>query len=242
MNNIKEYIAGIYDEIEAGCPREKYVQLLTLIIDIKRENTEISDSKNSLYLDVRKFISVYLRNKRVKDYGYEDYDSNIIRTYIMDSGFDDEQKLKLLVYTRYILSSLSYEYDWLEKHIKKVRLKLAYKKHKIKWILLLSSWNSFTLLCSILIIFVAECLLLAPAPFECMSVCTITPVHYSDCLLFNHVLNVISLHLDCIDNSAKIEFNSWGIVGLVFWNILYIIVCVNFLFKNLFSKFEVNDK
>ena len=242
MNEILEYLAELYNEIGNGCPKEKQVQLLALIIDVKRDNTVISNSKNSLYLDVKKFISVYLRNKRVKDYGYEEYDHNLIQTYIMNSNFSDEQKLKLLVYTRYLLSSLSYEYDWLESLIKSVRLKLAYAKHKIKWIFLLSSWNSLTLLASILIIFTVECLFLLPAPAECMAVCTITPVHYSNCSFLNHLLNVISLHFDCIENSAKIEFNAWGIVGLVLWRLLYIIVCVNFLFKNLFSNFEVDDQ
>lgn len=235
MNDILEYLAELYNEIGHGCPKEKQVQLLALIIDIKRDNTELINSKNSLYLDVKKFISIYLRNKRVKDYGYEDYDYDLIRSYIMYSGFNDEQKLKLLEYTRYLLSSLSYEYDWIESLIKNIRLKLAFAKHKFKWILLLSSWNSLTLIASIFIIFGIECVLLLPAPATFMSICTITPVHYSDCSFFNHILNVISLHFDCVDNSAKIEFNSWGLVGLVFWNMLYIIVCVNFLFKNLFQ-------
>lgn len=242
MDDTKEYIAELYEKLISGCSKEKYVQLLTLIIDIKREYPEISDSKNSLYLDIKKFIYEYLHNKRRKDYGYEEYDYNIIKGYIYCSGFNEEQKLKLLIYTRYILSSLSYENEWIESHIKKVRLKIAFKKHKLKWLLILSSWNSITLLASILILFGVECVLLLPAPFEWMEVCTITPVHYTDCSFFNHVLNVISLHFDCIENSAKVKFSSWGIVGLLFWSFLYIMVCVNFLFKNLFSNFEVNDK
>lgn len=241
MNDILEYLADLYKEIGRHCPKEKQVQLLTLIIDVKRNHPQIINSKNSLYLDVKKFIYVYLRNKRVKDFGYEDYDSGLIKDYIMDSNFNDEQKFKLLLYTRNLLSSLSYEYDWLEIHLKRVRLNLALKKHKFKWILLLSSWSPLTLFISISIIFALECLLLLPAPIPSMSVCTIIPVHYSDCSFFNHIFNVISLHFDCIENSAKIQFHSWGIIGLVIWNLLYIIICVNFLFKNLFSNFEIDD-
>lgn len=242
MNEILEYLAELYNEIGRHCPKEKQVQLLALIIDIKRNNLQIINSKNSLYLDVKNFIFVYLHNKRIKDFGYEDYDSELIRDYIMNSNFNDGQKFKLLLYTRNLLSSLSYEYDWLEKHLKRVRLNLAFKNHKFKWILLLSSWSPLTLIISILIIFIFECLFLLPAPAPWMSVCTIIPVHYSDCSFFNHILNVVSLHFDCIENSAKVEFHSWGIVGLVFGNLLYIIICVNFLFKNLFSNFEVDDK
>ena len=226
MNETLEYLAELYNEIGHGCPKEKQVQLLALIIDIKRDNTKIINSKNSLYLDVKKFISVYLRNKRAKDYGYEDYDSDLIRSYIMYPGFNDEQKLKLLNFTRYLLSSLSYEYDWIESPIKRIRLKLAFAKHKFKWILLLSSWNSLTLIASILVLFALECLLLLPAPTPWMSICTITPAHYSDCSFFNHILNVISLHFDNIENSAKIEFNSWGLIGFVFWNLIYIYCCL----------------
>ena len=93
MTEIKEYLAQLYDRL---------IQIVTLIIDIKRENPEISNSKNSLYLDVKKFISLYLRNKRLQDYGYEEYNYLLIRDYIMGSGFNSKQKLKLLVYTRYL--------------------------------------------------------------------------------------------------------------------------------------------
>lgn len=241
MNETLEYIAELYDQIRPHCPKEKQVQLLALIIDVKRDHQEIINSKNSLYLDVKRFIYLYLNTKKIKDFGYEEYDYKLIQDYIMNSGFNDERKFKLLLYTRNILSTLSYEYDWLKKPLKRVRLDLAFKNHKFKWILLLSSWSPLTLFVSILLIFALECLFLLPAPIPCMSVCTIIPVHYSDCSFFNHILNVVSLHFDCIENSAKIQFHSWGIVGLVLWNMLYIIVCVNFLFKNLFSNFEVDD-
>lgn len=241
MEELQSYLAELYNELSFRGPKEKNVQILTLIIDIKREYPNVVNSKNSLYLDVKRFISAYLRSKRIKDYGYEDYDLNIIKGYIMESDFNDEQKVKLLIYTRYILSSLSYEYNWINKLIKVSNFKLAAKKHKLKCILLASSWNTWTLLLSVLLIFSIECIMLLPAPVEWMAVCTITSVKYTDYNFINHVLNVISLHFDCIDNSANIEFSSWGIIGLVLWNLLYIIVCVNFLFKNLFSKFDIND-
>lgn len=242
MIEIKEYLAQLYDRLGTKVSEENQIQIVTLIIDIKRENPEISNSKNSLYLDVKKFISLYLRNKRLQDYGYEEYNYLLIRDYIMGSGFNSKQKLKLLVYTRYLLLSLSYEYGWVEPLIKKASLELSFRERKLSFILQISSWNSFTLLLSILFIYILECILLLPAPISCMSVCTLIPVHYSDCSISNHMLNVLSLHFSCISNSAKIEFNSLGIVFFALWNMLYAIVCVNFLFKNLFSKFEVYDK
>lgn len=60
MNEILEYLAELYNEIGHHCPKEKQVQLLALIIDIKRNNLQIINSKNSLYLDVKNFIFVYL--------------------------------------------------------------------------------------------------------------------------------------------------------------------------------------
>ena len=53
MNETLEYLAELYDKISQCCPKEKQVQLLALIIDIKRDNPEIINSKNSLYLDVK---------------------------------------------------------------------------------------------------------------------------------------------------------------------------------------------
>lgn len=240
MDEIKSYLADLYDQISFRRPREKCVQILTIIIDLKKENPSISNAHNSLYLDVKRFISAYLRNKRIKDYGYEDYDYEIIRGYIKDSDFDEEQIYKLLEYTKYILSSLSYEYEWVDKLIKKSKIKLAWKKHKLKCVLLASSWNSWTLLASVFLIFVIECIALLPAPFEWMAVYDLEKVTYTECGFFNHILNVVSLHFDCIENSAKLHFSSWGIVGLVVWNVVYVVVGVNFLFKNLFSNFDLD--
>ena len=52
MNEILEYLAELYKKIGHHCPKEKQVQLLTLIIDVKRNHPQIINSKNVLNLEL----------------------------------------------------------------------------------------------------------------------------------------------------------------------------------------------
>ena len=70
---------------------------------------------------------------------------------------------------------------------------------------------------------------------------TFQKVSISSNAFINHLANVITLHFDCIDNSAKISFTTLGLVSLVLWNVVYVVVGVNFLFKNLFASFNVDE-
>ena len=81
ISEFKAFLAKQYAELFIDPSLEKRVQTLAMIIDIKVEsnNLDVQNAKNSLYLDIKYFISVYLRNKRKKDYGYEDYNRPQIR-------------------------------------------------------------------------------------------------------------------------------------------------------------------
>ena len=152
ISEFKAFLAQQYADL-LSCPSlEKRVQMLAIIIDAKvgSNNLDVQNSKNSLYLDIKYFISVYLRNKRKKDYGYEDYDRELLLEYVLSSSLSVEKQYKLLVYLKYLLETLSYETAWLSGKIYEKKLKLAKEKQSIKFLLLLSSRNLWTILISIL--------------------------------------------------------------------------------------------
>lgn len=243
ISEFKAFLAQQYADL-LSCPSlEKRVQMLAIIIDAKvgSNNLDVQNSKNSLYLDIKYFISVYLRNKRKKDYGYEDYDRELLLEYVLSSSLSVEKQYKLLVYLKYLLETLSYETAWLSGKIYEKKLKLAKEKQSIKFLLLLSSRNLWTILISILSLYFIECIILLPAPLSCMEWYTFQKVSISSNAFINHLANVIILHFDCIDNSAKISFTTLGLVSLVLWNVVYVVVGVNFLFKNLFASFNVDE-
>lgn len=240
---LKTFLAQQYADLFSSPSLEKKVQTLTIIIDTKLEsnNLDVQNAKNSLYLDIKFFISVYLRNKRKKDYGYEDYDRELLLEYVLSSNLSVEKQYKLLVYLKYLLETLSYETAWLSGKIFEKKLKLAKEKKSIKFLLLLSSRNLWTILISILSLYFIECIILLPAPLSCMEWYTFQKVPISSNAFINHLANVITLHFDCIDNCAKISFTTFGLVALVIWNVVYIVIGVNFLFKNLFSSFNFDE-
>ena len=239
----KTFLAKLYAELFSDPSLEKRVQTLAMIIDTKVEsnNLEVQNAKNSLYLDIKYFISVYLRNKRKKNYGYEDYNRDLLLEYVLSPFLSVEQQYRLLVYLKYLLETLSYETAWLSNKIFEKKLKIAKKNKSIKYLLLLSSRNLWTILISILSLYFIECIILLPAPLSCMEWYTFQKVFISSNAFINHLANVITLHFDCIDNSAKISFTTLGLVSLVLWNVVYVVVGVNFLFKNLFASFNVDE-
>lgn len=95
----KTFLAKLYAELFSDPSLEKRVQTLAMIIDTKVEsnNLEVQNAKNSLYLDIKYFISVYLRNKRKKDYGYEDYNRDLLLEYVLSPFLSVEQQYRLLV-------------------------------------------------------------------------------------------------------------------------------------------------
>ena len=161
--------------------------------------------------------------------------------YILSSNLSIEKQYRLLTYLKYLLETLSYETAWLSEKIFDKKLRLAKKQKSIKYLLLLSSRNLWSILISILSLYFIECIILLPAPLSCMEWYTFQKVTISSNIFINHLANVITLHFDCIDNSAKISFSTLGLVSLVLWNVVYVVVGVNFLFKNLFASFNVDE-
>lgn len=114
ITQVKTFLASQYEELYNRCSLEKRVQILSIIIEIKLGSHDIivQNSKNSLYLDVKHFVSAYLRNKRNKDFGYEDYNKNLLINLILSSSLSLEKQYRLLAYLKYILETLSYEFKY----------------------------------------------------------------------------------------------------------------------------------
>lgn len=243
ITQVKTFLASQYEELYNRCSLEKRVQILSIIIEIKLGSHDIivQNSKNSLYLDIKHFVSAYLRNKRNKDFGYEDYNKNLLINLIQSSSLSLEKQYRLLAYLKYILETLSYETDWLSNIMFEKKLGLAKETNKIKYCLLLSSRNSWTILCSIFLLYIIECLILLPAPLSCMEWYTFQKVPISSNVFINHLVNVLTLHFGCVGNSAKISFTTLGLLFFVLWNVAYIVIGVNFLFKNLFASFSFDE-
>lgn len=240
---LKTFLSSQYAELYGRCTLEKRVQILSIIIETKLDANDLNvqNSKNSLYLDVKYFISAYLRNKRTKDFGYEDYDKELLIRFIQFSSLSIEKQYRLLVYLKYMLETFSYETAWLSKMMFEKKLALAKKENKIKYCLLLSSRNLWTILGSILLLYIIECVILLPAPLTCMEWYSFQKNGISDNAFLNHLANVITLHFDCIKNSANISFTTLGLISLVCWKVVYVVLGVNFLFKNLFASFNVDE-
>jgi hypothetical protein len=237
----RQYLVNAYDKLSKSHLREESIQLLAVVIDIKLDNTSIQDVRNSLYLDIKRFISFYIRSKRVKDFGYEQIGTERLKEYLRCPCLSVEQQISLLTLTENLLNKSGYDSSWITPIIRKTRLKYAFKKNKVKYALLLSSWNIWSIFISILFMFFMECIVLLPAPFQWMVICDFEKQQICENETLNHLLNVITLHFDCVSNSASISFTSCGLIVLVVWSLLYMVVGVNFLFKNLFANFEIEE-
>ena len=74
-----------------------------------------------------------------------------------------------------------------------------------------------------------------------MEVLHFSKVEYSDNSIINHTVNTISLHLDFLEGATLQAINAFGVIVIGIWSIIYIILIVNILFKNLLTRIELYD-
>lgn len=97
-----------------------------------------------------------------------------------------------------------------------------------------------TLLC-IIVIFATWCVVLCPAPCNSLIFFELEQENYCDNNFLNFTANVLSLLLG-FSNSAKLYCVSvCGVFMLGIFRLFYVVLCVNYLFKNLFFKVKIDD-
>lgn len=207
------------------------------IIQIKYADQQSANVRNSIYLDAKNFINIYIKSIDNRDLGYDIIDVDKIKKSIRFCENTSEQyQLSLLAYR--LLKAKGYEDESkkMKAFVNEKKTRLLYSKpYKLgkyfNLILQLSTYNLFSIIITIVFLIIFSFIIFLPAPYDDWEIFKITYHNYSSNFLLNHFVNITS-NLFAVDNDFKVETNSIiGIITLISIKFFYILFIVNYLYK-----------
>jgi hypothetical protein len=228
---IKDMLESQYNLLKKYQYKENS-QILFNLIRMK-ERTRMYSYRNTLYLDVKKFVDAYIRSVDTEDYGYD----NIILKKIVEavSVLDIQQQKSVFLLARRLMIVRGYDVEELTYLIEEL-------EHKVKWVegkygravVLWMSHRWWALLATYLGYAILLFLLLLPTPFSYPALFQIEYKTYSNIFLLNHGMNILCLMTgnDSI-SPAVIPLNVFGVVLYVLGILLYYLILVNFVQRKL---------
>src|SRR5690554_5765062 len=103
----QETLKDLYNKYKKQSHFHK-AEILFLIIQIKKDNKEFKEYKNSLYLDIKKFIKFYIKSTDKKNYGYDKIDINKL-TKAIGIAESERQQYELSIYTSRLININGHE-------------------------------------------------------------------------------------------------------------------------------------
>lgn len=247
MTEPKMNLENIYQKISTiDSSNHLKAGLYFSIIQIKKHIPSLRNVGNSIYIDAKQFISIYINSIEERDLGYDIIDTNKILKCI--ELVEDKHEQLLLAQNSYrLLKASGFEEE--SKKIKKiVNIKktsllknepFCFSKY-IKLLLHLSTYNIFTIILTIFFLFTVSFIVLLPAPFEKWEIYKVTYHSYSEVFIINHFVNILT-NVFAIDNQFKIETNSlFGIFSIIILKFFYVIFIVNYLYKKVIDILNNN--
>ncbi len=240
-------VKSIYNKIsEIDSNNHLKAGLYFSIIQIKKEEPSLRDIGNSIYIDAKKFISIYIRSIEERDLGYDIIDVNKIIKCINIVG-DKQEKLLLAqkAYRLLKIGGFDEESKRLRKTVNEKKTSLLRSKpfslnKCIKLLLHLSTYNIFTIILTSLFLFLISFIILLPAPFSSWEVYDITYHKYSEVFIVNHFINILT-NIFSIKNKFNVETNSiLGVFLIIVIKLLYIIFIANYLYKKVIDILNNN--
>lgn len=228
----EKVLDDLYNSLQAYKHKHN-MNILYEIIHVKSAFCML-DHRQSLYLDVKKFIQSYVFSVAKEDYGYD----CILVSKIEEAAShlsDLKMRKSVLQVARRIFSINGYETDDLTSAISKIDLKIALSNHRyLKALCLFLGSNLWTLLFTYLFYILVVGLMLLPAPFEWMSMFNVELKEYSCYPVCNHIINTLAL---ITGNDALSPFlEPKGILGMIVYClgiVLFYFFFVNFIFKRI---------
>lgn len=242
MGPTKDIIYDIYKSLFSAKSRAQREQILFNIIELKNDYPDWADIKQSKYKDFKDFCIVHITHKNTLDYNHSTSSENIILDLLNKCNFTTEEKYHLLIYIHNLYKDSHLNHVNIEKQITLTKILIAKQKRKwFKFILLFLSQKTLYTVMALIGFFGIELLILLPAPCEAMEAIDFKTLNFCSSTFINHIANALSLHIDFIDGASLTATNAYGVLLIGIWNLIYIILIVNILFKNLLTRIELYD-
>ena len=237
-NKLKEKLDVEYQKLDSQKPRE-YADICYGIIGIKKENSLVERYKQSLYNDVKNFLKYYIKSFETEDYGYDIPNEDKVIKAI--NALSRKESLAMCRYTRVIFEKHGFDTTFIESKAKQLKILIAWnEKHYTKYLLLLSSYNVWTLFMSYMFYVCIVLIILLPAPIECFSILDVNLHEFTQNSPKNYLLNTLAI-VSGSDFGQTVEpTGTRGMLLLLTGKIVFYLLITNFILKKLEDYFTID--
>lgn len=208
-------------------------QILFNIILAKRK-FDMLNYKNSLYIDVKRFVKSYVVAADNLDYGYDEIRLDKIKT-ACECLLERREQLSVYYTTRRLFYLRGYDCNVISFMISKLECRIAWDEKKyFKSVRLFVGLNFYALIIAYAIYAFIIFMVLQPAPIEIMELFSIELKEYSNNPTVNCLINSLAILTGNDTISPQIIPN--GFVGMALYCIgifIFYVLIVNFIFKKL---------
>lgn len=237
MKEIDSFLNNLYTKLNQTEKGYQKAEILFAIIQIKSENRDFENVCNSIYVDSKNFISIYINSVDSRSFGYDFIELNKI-IKIIEFNINTVEKIALCNYSCRLLLTRGFEDEnsTLKNKLNSYKttsiLEQGFKLKTIRKLTShLTSYSIKALMFTIFILFIITLLIFSPAPIEQMELFIIEYEDYSSDYLVNHILNFLAESVDVNEKFTIKPINELGILILVILKIVYILIILNYIYR-----------
>lgn len=256
INKMRQYLKEQYSILKDNSDVKVKTNTVYNICYVKVDNKEFLCHERSLYSDIKEFIKLYIENLDNYDFGYDQL--NVEKLNIINL-LAPKERIAMIKYSERLAHSHGYEIEWLQKQIPIAKRAICAdrflhpKSHKLsliefifnilQWIRLLVTRNLFSLILTLILFFISISVFLLPAPFEWMEFFSIDYYDYNKDFITNHILNIANylIGINSDDTSVR-PMNVGGFIFFTTFKLLFFVVIVDFIIKNILKRISIYDK
>ena len=234
--DIERYLDEQYDSLNIPTT---YKHQILYNIAFAKVRFDMKEYQQSLYLDIKKFVELYINESDNSDYGYDTIQLDKIIS--ISSLLDIKQQKGILYYAKRLLSLYGHDTEEIVEKIKEIEINIAYNdKRYFKWISLKMSSSITALFITLLVYFLTISVVMLPAPIEAMCMFDIELHEYCNHSLGNHFLNALAL----LTGNEKISPTIYPTcpIGLFVYSIgiaTFYIFIVNYVYRTIERIFTI---
>jgi hypothetical protein len=220
-------------------------EILYIILQIKKEDDNFKSYKQSLYLDIKKFIKFYIKSTDKKDYGYDKLNvEKIIKA--IETSSSEKEKYELSLYASRLINLNGLEAELIEftKYLNISKTKSLKKdtslSSKIRLISHVASYKLSSIVSILIVVFFLSYLIFLPSKVELFQIFRMDYSNYADGFYLNHFLNLFSLAIGIESKNIIIPLNGFGVFVLAILKLAYILIILNFLYQKTLNIIYAN--
>lgn len=241
--NFHENLDVLYSKLKNETNNVTRLSILNDIIELKHHFPEKSHETN-VYQDFKIFITHYIQIINLERFGYDEFNFDHIKKKI--DYLPLSERIKIISFLKKNLKHEGFivESDLVEKYHRKTNLQSLLKNASIKsiWKIFFhaSSYNLFSLLLTLLGLILISSIALLKSPFNWMAIFEVKVDHYSNFGIVNNALNILSYISGFEGQFVAKPINSGGVIVLIVTKLLYLIIIVNFIIKEIQKKLNID--